>query len=143
MPTTVNELPRIVRWVRTQLVNDATLNTAVGGRFYADMVPEGKAFPACVFSWTPDEDFQLAGGERLWARGRMLVKIVGQTDKDSEIQTAADRVDDVLHASRGGLSDIFIDYVIRKSTFRVKEVVNQVAYLHIGGSYDLAARYAP
>lgn len=140
--STINELPRINKWLRTVLAADSTLSTAVGGRFFEGHVPEGKSLPACVFSFTPDDDHRLTGPDRLWARGRALVKIVGETNSDGTLQTAADRIDAVLHAARGGTSDVAIDYCVRRRPFRMKDtsVANKV-YLHLGGEYDLAARY--
>jgi hypothetical protein len=142
---TINEVPRMHRWLKTILSADATLSSAVGGRFYQGHVPQGQALPACVFSVLafPD-DLRPAGSDRLWAKATVLVKIVGETNSDATLQTAADRVDAVLHAARGGTSDVAIDYCIRKRPFYLKDtsVANKV-YTHLGGEYEIAARYAP
>lgn len=143
--TTINEVPRIHRWLRTVLGADSTLNSAVGGRFFQGHVPEGKALPACVFSVLAfGDDLRPAGPDRLWAKATVLVKVIAETNNDASLQTAADRVDAVLHAARGGTSDIAVDYCIRKRPFYMKDtsVANKV-FTHLGGEYELAARYTP
>lgn len=146
---TINEVPRMHRWLRTVLAADATLNTAVGGRFYQGHVPQDKSIAKgdqyCVYSVLafPD-DLNPAGADRLWAKAIVLVKIVAETNSDTVLQTAADRADAVLHSARGGTSDVAIDYCIRKRPFYLKDtsVANKV-YTHLGGEYEVAARYAP
>lgn len=139
--TTINEAPRMNRWLKTVLADDATLSSAVGGRFYEGHVPEGKALPACVFSLTFDDDVMGNGPARVWAKARALVKIVAETNSDSTIQTAVDRIDATLNATAGGVSDVAVDYCIRRRPFRMKEIDGNRVFLHLGGEYDLAVRY--
>lgn len=141
--TSANEVPRIHRWLRTVLGADSTLSSAVGGRFYQGFVPEGKALPACVYSVLAFlDDKSPAGPYRLWSKAIVLVKIVAETNSDATIQTAADRIDAVLHGVRGATADMEIDYCDRKRPFYMKDssVANKT-FIHLGGEYELAARY--
>ena len=50
MAITVNEIPRIHKWLSTILKSDATLNSAVGGRIRRGHAREGDAFPLVIYS---------------------------------------------------------------------------------------------
>lgn len=141
--STINELPRVNRWLKTILSADATLSSAVGGRFFEGHVPEGQSFPACVFTILATQDLYVAGRqERLWASVTALVKVVAETNTDATLQGAADRIDAVLHDASGGVSDCEIVECVRRSGFRMKDttVANKV-YLHLGGQYEIKIRY--
>lgn len=141
--STINEVPRIHRWLRTILAADSTLSSAVGGRFYRGHVPENGSLPAVVFSVLGfGSDLMESGPNRIWAKATVLVKVIGETNSDATVQTAADRIDAVLHAARGGTADIAVDYCIRRKPFYMVDtsVLNKV-FVHLGGEYELAARY--
>lgn len=142
--STVNEVPRILTWLRTVLAADATLSSAVGGRIYEGHVPEGKAFPAVVYAVLAFPD-DVAGGHavRIWSKAVVLVKGVTEANTSLPLQTIADRIDAVLQSAKGGVADVDIDYCVRRRPFYLKDasVLNKV-YVHLGGEYELAARYA-
>lgn len=140
--TTVNEIPRVHQWLKTILAADATLVSSVTG-IYRGRVKKGAGYPAVVYSFlaAPD-DVNGNGPARIWAKARYIVKAVGEGDSDLALQTIADRIDAVLQAVAGGSSDVAIDYCIRKRAvyFQDDSVANKI-YTHLGGEYEIAARY--
>lgn len=141
---TVNEIPRVHQWLKTILSSDATLLAAATGGIHRGRVPEGKAFPAVVYSFlSAPDDVNGNGPARIWSRMRFIVKVVGETNSDLTLQTMADRIEAMLQAVAGGAADIVIDYCIRKRPIYYQDdtVANKI-YTHLGGEYELAARYA-
>lgn len=141
--TTVNEIPRVHQWLRTVLRADATLLAAATGGVHRGRVPEGKSFPAVVFSFlSATEDVNGNGPARVWSKSRYIVKAVSQTDDELSLQTIADRIDAVLQAAAGGKDDVAIDFCMRRKPVFYQEsgVANKV-YTHLGGEYEIAARY--
>ena len=144
---TVNEIPRIHRWLKTILAADATLVSAAPGGIWRGFVPKGKTGTAVVFDpMAPLDDTPGNAGYRVWSRWRYVVKAVsdGTSNNDSTLQTAADRIEAVLEAVKGGAADIGIDYCIRKRPFYMVEqpTDSDVTYIHLGGEFEIAAHYA-
>lgn len=141
---TINEEPRKIRWVRTVLAADPTIAAAVGTRIYEGAVPKGKALPAIVYYLIPMDDVQGSGQTpmRTWSKSRLIAKVINETNDPSTLQTVADRIEHVLHAAMGGTADIEIDYCIRRRPFYMKDTsVKDKIFIHLGGEFELAARY--
>lgn len=145
--TTVNEIPRIHRWFATLLRSDATLASAAPGGIWRGFVPKGKSGNAVVYQFLAAlDDTPGNAGTRVWSRSRYIVKAVsdGTSNNDSALQTAADRIDALLEAVIGGAADIAIDYCKRvQPVYYIEQPTDSDrTYIHIGGLYELAARYA-
>lgn len=143
---TVNEIPRLNRWLATTLRADATLVAAAPGGIWRSFVPKGKTGNAVVFDYVaPLEDTRGNGGERIWSRARYVVKAVIEGNNDATAQTLADRIDAVLEASSGGTADVTVDYCVRIRPFYYLEqpIDTDQTFVHAGGEYEIAAHYAP
>lgn len=142
--TTINEIPRVEKWVYTVLNADATLTSAVDGRIYEGHVPQNvTASPSVVFSLSSAEDdqFSQSGQFRTWAKFILTVKVIGETNSTLSLQSIADRFEAVLESARGGVTGLYIDYCKRKRAYKFKDtsVANKV-YTHLGGIFELACR---
>lgn len=143
--TTVIEVPRIHTWLRTVLGADATLVSAATGGIWRGRIPHSKPHPAVVFQFLAANEDQTgsSGATRVWSVSRYIVKAVTAGNSDAAGKTIADRIDAVLHAQRGGADDIAIDYCVRKKPIYYLEDVGDETFIHMGGEYEIAARYAP
>lgn len=141
---TVNEVPRVTRWLSTTLKGDATLNAAVGGRIYRGHVPQrdpALPFPSVVYQIQsfPDDVPAVGSVGRIWAKVRVIVKAIGEGNSDQALQTIADRFDAVLQAAKGGVSDVSIDYCVRLRPFYFEDSsVADKTYIHLGGEFEIA-----
>ena len=143
--TTINEVPRVHKWLYTVLSADGTLNSAVGGRIFEGHVPQGKSFPAVVYSLVPaaDDLSSQSGQNRVWAKFSVTVKAVDETNSTLSLQSIADRFEAILEAARGGTTGLYVDYVKRKRPFHMKDTsVANKTYTHLGGIFELACRIA-
>ncbi len=141
---TIHEIPRTHRWLKTILGSDATLVSATPGGIWRGMVPKGRTGNAVVFQFlAPLDDTRGNGGERTWSRGRYLVKAVVDGNNDGAAQAIADRIEAVLEAKSGGVSDVTIDYCVRIRPFYMIEqpVDGDVSAIHMGGEYEIAVHY--
>lgn len=143
---TVNEVPRLHRWLKTILTSDATLVSNAPGGVWRGMVPKGKTGNAVVYHLLAAlGDTPGNAGFRVWSRFRYVVKAVsdGTSNSDATLQTLADRIDAVLEAVAGGVADVGIAYCIRKAPFYFLEqpVDSDQTFLHLGGEYEIAAYY--
>jgi hypothetical protein len=141
--TTINEVPRVHKWLYTVMAADGTLNTAVGGRIFEGHVPQGESFPAVVYSLATagDDLFSRSGPFRVWAKFNVTVKVVNETNSTLSLQSIADRFEAILESATGGVTGLYIDYCKRKRPFHMKDtsVANKV-YTHLGGVFELACR---
>jgi len=117
MPTVAYIGADIRGWIYTQLTDDSTLNTAVGGRVYKDaLVPPIETAPyPCVLiqEQSPGASEVLGGGgARVVANPLYLVKAVDFVDvnvtSEATLATIADRILVVLHQQVGGHGDVRI-----------------------------------
>ncbi len=109
----------------------------VPGGMHEDSPPPGtNTFPLAIFSLSIPHDVIVAGGtERLLTRNVYLVKIVGkgQGYRDSGVEAAAARLDDVLHDA----TSTYIQSCVRLRPFQQKYIINGVTYYERGGFYRL------
>ena len=138
---TLNEIPHIHTWLKEMLSSDPTLSAAVSG-VYRGHVPKGKALPAVVFSFLAAQDDLHGGGSaRIWTKCTFIVKVVGLTNNDTTLQTIADRIETVLHATAGATGPIAVDYCIRRRPVYYQEnPAPETWFTHLGGEFELAAR---
>lgn len=137
----INELPRAERWLTTVLKADVTIAGLIGTRVYADVMPVGddSAYPAIVFNLlSPGEDLLASGSSRVIASPVYLVKAINRGRSLQALQTLADRVDQVLHEARGGVTGAGIAWCKRIRPFSMREYEGQVAWTYLGGEYEIA-----
>lgn len=109
----------------------------VPGGLHEDSPPPGaNTYPLGVFSLSIPHDVIVAGGtERLLTRNVYLVKIIapGSGYRDSGVEAAAARLDDVLHDATGGT----VQSCVRLRSFQHTHIINGVTYYERGGFYRL------
>lgn len=143
--TTVNEIPRLHRWLRAVLTADATLVAAAPAGVWRSLIPKGRTGNAVVYEYVASLDDTPGNfGERVWSRNRYIVKALVEGNNDAAAQTIADRIDAVLELRSGGTADVTIDYCRRVRPFYYLEapVDSDKVWIHMGGEYEIAATYA-
>lgn len=141
---TVNEIPRINRWLSTVLRADPTLVAAASGGVYRGHIPAGRSYPVVLIEYiAPLDDTDGNAGFRVWTRLRYLVRGIVESNTDASVQTIADRIDAVLHAVQGGVSDVGIAYCKRVKPYyqEMQGVDSKRTYIHSGGEFEIAAYY--
>jgi len=88
-------------WLYDTLSANTTIAAAVGTRIYAELAPQGAAFPCIVFSALPSDDMMAVGAIRIWEDLEYNIRVIGQGESLSELQEVAAAIDDVLHAKSG------------------------------------------
>jgi hypothetical protein len=130
-------------WLRATLAADATLVALVGGagapRIYDGPAPEGSAFPYVVFlPYTRGRDLSVIGEIRVWSELPYIVKAVHQAESYADpLQTLAERIDALLHRSRGMVAGGEVIACVRTSPLEYPELKHSVQYRHLGGIYKL------
>lgn len=139
--TVISEPTRAERWLYLQMTSDPTIAGIVGARVFSGVAPVGTQFPFVIISLlAPGDDVYGNGPTIIWSRLTYLVKAVTQANSLTSLQTLVDRIQAVLHATRGGTSDAAIDYCVRKRPFRMTQYENNVAFQHLGGEFEIAVR---
>lgn len=136
-----DELTRVDQWLYETLSGDAALGSAVGTRVYADVAPQGAAFPYLVFSYQGGSDKRGVGTARYFVEALYLVKAVRQGESYQPLQTVMDRVDALLQGSSGGTATGGTVYAsVREQSVRFPEVTEGRQYRHLGGVYRITVQ---
>lgn len=139
------ETTRAERWLFLQLTSDPTIAGIVGGRVYAEVMPQSvTAYPAIAFQFLGAmDDLRGSGPAIVWSRLRYLVKAITTGNSSTSLQTLVDRIGTVLHTGKGGTADAAIDYCVRKRPFRLMTIEgNNQPYQFLGFEFELAVRAA-
>jgi len=137
----IYEPTRAERWLATKLGTDPILSGLIAGRIYAGVAPQGVASPFVTFTMLAAPSAVMGNGTTIvWQKLVYLVKAVTKGNSASSLQTIADRIVTVLHATRGGTSDAAIDYCIRLRPFRMETIENNERWQHLGCEVEMAVR---
>lgn len=138
----IHEPTRAERWIYTTLSGDPTLVSLIGGaRIYANVAPQGIAYPFVVYQMmSPGTALYGNGPNIIWQRMVYLVKAVTKGTSASSLQTIVDRINDLLHAERGAVSDAQIDYSIKLRPFVLPTLEGNVQYQQLGSEFEIAVR---
>lgn len=128
------------QWLYTKLTGDSTLNTAVGGRIYAYVAPQGAALPCVVYQQQAARDVAGVGPARIMSNMVYLIKVIGQTRSFGDLETVANRIDAVLQAASGSNSRGNVWACVRDSPFAMVENTEAGEYRHLGGIYRIFAK---
>jgi hypothetical protein len=141
----MHELSRAEKWLYQALTADAALAAVVAGRVYAYQAPEKPTFPFVLFSFQAGADKQGVGTSRVMTRPIYQVKAVGRDEVSDALQTAADRIDEVVGKAVRQAVDGFIFTARRVSPVAYAEPDKNSGRLfhHRGGLYRIEAYRAP
>jgi hypothetical protein len=127
------------------LAADAQLTAVVGGRIYADEVPQGAASPAVVYQFLAGVDRRAVGGITVYVDPLYIVAGVAPATNWAQLATIARRIEAVLDGAGGtvGSEGIVIQSIEREDIFRQIDplVAGQTRYRRYGGRYRLFVSY--
>jgi len=133
----MSETVAIDKWLYSLLSTDATLLGAAPGGVHADAAPRGTAFPLVIIALQDATDGMSFNGTRILVRATYQVKVVGQGASYSALDTAAGRIDALLHRASGSVSGGVIYSCVRVEPFRYREDLDGIEYRHLGGFYEI------
>jgi NAD(P)-dependent dehydrogenase (short-subunit alcohol dehydrogenase family) len=133
------ETVRSAEWIYETLHNDATLMALVTG-VYRGLAPANTVAPWIVFSHQSGRDVMVNSAYRVMVNELWLVKVVAPSTSMATLVSAADRIDVLLHNSKGALTDATVMEMAREMPVAVDELVNGVLYTNLGGTYRVWVR---
>lgn len=133
------ELPRIEQWLYATLSADAELVALVGSRIHAYEAPQGTAMPFVIYSYQGGHDVRGVGPGRIMVSALYQVKVVGQGTSVVGLAPIADRLDALLQAASGTVTDGAVWACVREQPLAYPETDNGVQYRHLGGLYRVMA----
>lgn len=133
----MSETLYVDQWLYTTFTGNAPLNTAVGGRFYADLVPENTEYPVVTFTLAGAHDVQGQGTFRIMTNTTFQVKVIGQTRSYWDIRPIYRMIDDLIHGKGADTSNAHIFACSRYEEFRMAEFTSGRDYRHLGGLYEV------
>lgn len=124
-------------WLYETLSGDVTLMALVEG-VYDAVIPQEADLPAIQFQLQSATDTIGVGTARVLSSDVYLVRVVGRTGSYAALQTAADRMDTLLH----GVCGVSVDNgtmlcCYREGQFKLAEVSDGLQYRHLGGFYRI------
>lgn len=127
-------------FIYDRLSADATLAAEIGDRIFPDQAEEGAEYPFVTYQYIGGADFMVLGGVRIQTQGVFLVKATNKSDTYASIRTAADRIDALLHNTKGPAgSDGVVFSCVREAVDPLPmETDNGVNYVAIAGRYRLS-----
>lgn len=128
-------------FIYSVLANDATLGALVGTRVYEDIAPRDANLPYVVFQMYAPNDVVGVGANRLWTQDLWMIKVIArQLSYKGDLQSAAKRVDALLHAADGSTVDGQVWACTREREVRYPETRDGGEQVrHLGGIYRILA----
>lgn len=132
--------------IRDLLVADSALATALGGnKVWADVAPQGTAFPYVILAFLSSPDMDVVGGARVFTQPLYLVKAVTTDHSWAKAGVIANRIDAVLQQASGTVvaQGVEIQSIVRESIIRYTEVPTGTSQIirHYGGQYRCFCSY--
>jgi hypothetical protein len=134
------DLSRVDKWLYSHMAADNIINTASGGRIYADEAPQGAATPMVLYAF-------LGGSDRLLSfRGRLssvlyLIRAVNEGSSYDSILAVADRIDELLTTAISDqgtvVDDTRITACYREQPHQRKDQAFGVPVVYLGGYYRI------
>lgn len=132
MVAVVAELAAVQNWMYDRLVADTTINTAVGGRIYAQAAPSGTLFPLVIFAFIGGVDVTHTIGDNRVTYALYLVRAVQKGNTLAGIKAVAARFDTALHIDAPGVT---VDGV------SIRSCVHDQPHVRFDQDYDVPATY--
>jgi hypothetical protein len=142
----VAETARTRSWLYQTICTDVTLlalTPTIGTRLYLGSGPVAAAFPFGVMQMLAGgNDLNAIGAVRIWSDMLWLVKVVTKGTSSGAIEPIVNRIDALLHAASGTVTNGVIHTCIRERPFELPTVEDGVAYIQIGAEYRIKASNA-
>lgn len=136
----MSETARIRAWIYTTITGDPTLAGLIGARAYHGVAPAGTQYPFVVFQMlSAGNDLLGLGGTRIWAAPLFVIKAVCKGTSTGPVEPVANRIDQVLHAAAGTITNGVIWECVRERPFDLPTVEDGVSYQQLGGEYRIRA----
>jgi hypothetical protein len=134
----VAETARTRAWIWGLLANDATLSPLIGAgsaaRIYNGVAPAGTSYPYVVMQLlSGGNDLMAVGAIRIWADALWLIKAVTRGTSSGPLEPIVNRIDALLHAASGTVTNGVIWECVRERPFELPTVEDGVSYLQLGG----------
>lgn len=123
------------RWLYTTLNGDTTLMALVTG-VYSEAAPETATYPFVVFRRGLAADVMGVGTVRIMSHLPYTVVVVGRCETFSTLETAANRVDTLLHAKYSGS----MLACVRVAPYSDAGLEGGIEYRQLGGEYRLTVQ---
>lgn len=145
------ETGRVRSWLFTTITTDAALlalTPTIADRLYNGVAPPGAAFPFGVMQLlSGGNDLMALGGIRIWADMLWLIKVIArskseQIPKSGSIEPIVDRIDALLHAKSGTVTNGVIWECVRERPFELPTVERGVGYVQMGAEWRIKASKA-
>lgn len=135
------ETARIRAWLATTLKNDEELIALINKRVFHGYVPAGTQYPYVVFQMlSPGNDLMGLGATRIWANPLYLIKAVTKGNETSNIEPVVNRIDQLLHAKSGTVTNGVIWECVRERPFDLPEVLDGgTVFMNLGAEYRIKA----
>lgn len=132
------EITTVETWLYSQLSGDAV---GVADRVYSGYAPRPATFPLVIFDYqAPEDDLMVVNLSRIWSSGSWIVKVVDRESSLSTLKTIAESIDTILHGQSGSADGGTVVSCYRTQPFKITELIDGVAYRHLGGIYRIRAQ---
>lgn len=126
------------------LSSDPTLNPLIGAgqaaRVYNGVAPAGTNPPYVIMQLlSGGTDLMAVGAIRIWSDALWLIKVVVKGTSSGPIEPIVNRIDALLHAASGTVTNGVIWECVRERPFELPTVEDGVSYLQLGGEYRIKA----
>ena len=131
------------RYVRSRLIQSATLAGLIGTSVYADVAPSGSAALYVLMTVVSAEDLMVVGADRVWSNVLMQVEAWGRTADDAVVAQVAAAIDAALHDTSGTMtgadygSGAVFSSVRERALLLPPEIDGDVIWRRAGGEYRL------
>lgn len=142
------ESARIRSWLFQTITTDGpllALTPTIGERLYNGVAPAAAAYPFGVMQLlSGGNDLLGVGGVRIWADTLWLIKVVQKSKNASvpatgSIEPIVNRIDALLHAKSGTVTNGVIWECVRERPFELPTVENGVGYVQLGAEWRIKA----
>lgn len=135
----INELGLTAEFLFQQLTGHEPLADLVGARVYRDLAPPGAALPYVIFGFVAGVDRNAMGSRSImFTRPHFDIKGVVRGTNSAD----ADAIADAIHGAVNGkqrldvaVGELVVLGVRRESLIEFPELLDDVQYLHRGGTY--------
>lgn len=135
------EMLAAAAWLYSKLAADSALTAVVSTRIYNEVAPQNATYPLVVYQMQSAVDLPAAGGGRILTNSQWLVRAISTAPTfGGDLATAATRIDVVLQAAEGSVTDGYVVACVRSRVFQMVESDSGVQYRHLGGFYEIAVQ---
>lgn len=132
------EIVTAERWLYGKLKNDATLTGLASGGVYTWPVPAGITLPYVLYQNQTGTDIRGTGATRIGVNGLWIVRAIAETYSfGGNLQSAADRIDALLHGKASAVTGGVVWACVRTEPFQLVEMADGRQFRHLGGIYRI------